>query len=159
MYRRTTLVALGTITFLVLTTPLMAQQLTKELGWGAKMMMEPIIMAHGGFAAICNPRTAARAQWGVEQIEKTVNPTESQRAAFDELKAAAVKAADLTAGTCPREIPQTSGERLSFTKRRLEAILDAVKTIDPVFAKFYATLSDEQKVRLDAGPRRWRWPR
>ena len=159
MYRRTTLVALGTTIFLVLTAPLMAQQPTKASGWGAKMMMEPIIMAHGGFGAICNPRAAAQSQWGVEQIEKTVNPTESQRAAFNELRTAAVKATDLTAGACPREIPRTSGERLSFTKRRLEAILDAVKTIDPVFAKFYASLSDEQKVRLDAGPRRWRWPR
>jgi hypothetical protein len=159
MYRRAILVALEITISLMLTVPLMAQQPTKESGWGAKVMMEPIIMAYGGFAAICHPRAAAQSQWGVEQIEKTVNLTESQRAAFDELKAAAVKAIDLTIGACPREIPRASGERLSFMKRRLEAILEAVKTIDPVFAKFYASLSDEQKVRLDAGRRRWRWPR
>ena len=44
-----------------------------------------------------------------------------------------------------------------FTMRRLEAIVEAVKTIDPAFDTFYTSLSDEQKVRIDAGPRRWRW--
>jgi hypothetical protein len=158
MYCRIPRVALVSTIFLLVSAPLLAQQPAKRSGWGAKVMMEPIILAHGGFATICNPRAAARAIWGADQIEKTVNLTESQRVAFDELKATAVKATDLKVGACPREIPGTSSERLSFTKLRLEAILEAVKTIDPVFAKFYASLSDEQKVRLDAGPRRWRWP-
>jgi hypothetical protein len=123
------------------------------------MMMEPIVIAYGGFSASCNPRATARAQWGAEQIEKAVNPAESQRAALNDLKAAAAKAMDLTASVCPREIPRTSSERLSFTERRLAAIAEAVKTIGPPFAAFYDSLSNEQRVRLDVGPRRWRWRR
>ena len=121
------------------------------------MMMEPVIMAHGGFNALCNPRAAAKAQWGADQIEKAVNPTAAQRVAFDELKAAAVRATSLAAGACPRAIPQTSDQRLLFTMRRLEAIVEAIKTVAPAFDTFYTSLSDEQKGRIDAGPRRWRW--
>jgi hypothetical protein len=160
IYRKTIFVAAVITTSIWLTAPLLAQQPTlKSSGWGARMIMEPIIMAHGGFAATCNPRAAARAQWGVEQIEKAVSPIESQRAAFAELRAAAVKAVNSTVSACPREIPLTSGERLSFTKYRLEAILSALDAVAPAFAALYASLSDEQKARLDAGPRRWRWPR
>jgi hypothetical protein len=149
----------GTAALFLLTAPLAAQQLTKNSGWGARMILEPVILAHGGFGSLCNSRAAARSQWGAEQIEKVVQPTESQRVAFDELKAAAAKATDLSAGACPREIPKFSSERLSFMKRRLEATLAAVKTVEPPFAAFYAALGDEQKARIDAGPRRWRWPR
>jgi len=34
------------------------------------MVIEPVIIAHGGFSALCNPRAAAQAGWGVDQIEK-----------------------------------------------------------------------------------------
>jgi LTXXQ motif family protein len=155
----TSFVAMSVATLLVLAGPSMAQQATKDVGWGARVMMEPIILAYGGFAALCNPRAAARAQWGVEQIEKAVKPTEAQRAAFNELKAAAAKATSLTPGACPQGIPRTSRERLSFTARRIEAILEAIKTVAPAFATFYDSLGDEQKAQIDAGPRRWRWAR
>jgi hypothetical protein len=36
---------------------------------------------------------------------------------------------------------------------------EAVKIVGEVFDTFYSSLSEEQKVRLDAGPRRWRWPK
>ena len=159
MHRRTIFVIAGTAAFLLLTAPLGAQQLPRSTGWGARMMMVPIMTAYGGYTALCNPRAAARAQWGVEQIQKLVNPRESQRAALNDLKAAAAKAMDLTAGACPREIPRTSSERLPFTERRLVAIAEAVRTVGPPFAAFYASLSEEQKARLDAGPRWRRWRR
>ncbi len=44
-------------------------------------------------------------------------------------------------------------------EKRIAAILRAVTLVRPAFDAFYASLSDEQKARLDAGPRRWRWPR
>jgi hypothetical protein len=140
-------------------TPLMAQVLLKGSGWGATVVMEPIIIAHGGFAALCNPRAAKIATWGVQQVEKVVKPTDSQRAALSDLKAAADKAANLSSGACPAVIPRISSERLAFLEKRLAALLEVAKTVGPPFDAFYSLLSDEQKARLDAGPRRWRWRR
>jgi len=139
--------------------PLLAQTLPRGSGWGATMVIEPIIIAHGGFSALCNPRAAARAGWGVEQIEKAVGPTGPQQTALDELKAAVVKAADLNQGVCPAEIPRRSSERLAFLEQRLAALRAAVHIVVPAFEALHASLTDEQKMRLDAGPRGWRWPR
>lgn len=137
----------------------LAQTLPRGPGWGATMVIEPVILAHGGFSAPCNSRAAARAVWGVDQIEKAVSPTGPQQAALDELKAAVMKAADLSAGACPTPIPRRSSERLSFLEQRLTALREAVRTVVPAFEAFHALLTDEQRARLDAGPPRWRWPR
>src|SRR5437899_12912343 len=113
------LAALVIIWQLLQPTPLSAQTLPRESGWGATMVIEPVIIAHGGFSALCNPRAAARAGWGVEQIEKAVGPTGAQQTALDALKAAVVKAADLGQGVCPAQIPRRSSERLAFLEQRL----------------------------------------
>jgi len=139
--------------------PLLAQTLPRGEGWGATMVIEPVIIAHGGFSALCNPRAAAQAGWGVEQIEKLVIPTGPQQAVLDELKAAVTKAADTSAGVCPAQIPRSSHERLAFLEKRLAALQEAVHIVVPAFEAFHASLNDEQKAKLDAGPRGWRWPR
>lgn len=44
-------------------------------------------------------------------------------------------------------------------EKRLDAMLQAANTIRPALEAFYATLSDEQKARVDAAPswmRYWR---
>src|SRR4030081_2567109 len=74
--------------------PLWAQTLPRGAGWGATMVIEPVIIAHGGFSALCNPRAAEQAGWGVDQIEKLVSPTSPQQAALAALRAAVTKAAD-----------------------------------------------------------------
>ena len=112
-----------------------------------------------GFRRSCNPRAASRAAWGVDQIEKLVSPTGPQQTALAELQAAVTKAADLGTGVCPTPIPRRSNERLAFLEQRLAALREAVHLVVPAFEAFHASLNDEQKARLDAGPRRWRWPR
>jgi len=139
--------------------PVLAQTLPRGAGWGATMVIEPVIIAHGGFSALCNPRAAAQASWGVEQIEKLVSPTDPQQGALAELKAAVTKAADTSGGVCPAQIPRGSHERLAFLEKRLTALREAVHIVVPAFEAFHASLNDEQKVKLDAGPRGWRWPR
>jgi LTXXQ motif family protein len=139
--------------------PLSAQTLPRGAGWGATMLIEPVIIAHGGFSALCNPRAAAQAGWGVDQIEKLVSPTGPQQAALTELKAAVTKAADTSTGVCPAQIPRSSNERLAFLEKRLAALREAVHIVVPAFEAFHASLNDEQKAKLDAGPRGWRWPR
>src|SRR5947199_9629063 len=99
--------------------PLSAQTLPRGSGWGATMVIEPVIIAHGGFSALCNPRAATQAGWGVDQIEKLVSPTGSQQAALAELRAAVAKAADTGSGVCPAQIPRGAQERLLFLEKRL----------------------------------------
>src|SRR5499433_4064599 len=111
--------ALGFVWLLLQPAPLSAQTLPRGAGWGATMVIEPIIIAHGGFSALCNPRAAAQAGWGVEQIEKLVNPTGPQQAALAELKTAVTKAADTSTGVCPAQVPRSSQERLAFLEKRL----------------------------------------
>jgi hypothetical protein len=142
---------------LLLVEPATAQTFPRGSGWGATVVIEPIIIAHGGFSAPCNTRAASRAAWGVDQIEKLVSPTGPQQTALGELRAAVAKAADL--GVCPTPIPRRSNERLAFLEQRLNALREAVHLVVPAFEAFHASLNDEQKARLDAGPRRWRWPR
>jgi hypothetical protein len=47
---------------------------------------------------------------------------------------------------------------MAFMEKRMEAMLEAIKAVRPAFEAFYATMTDEQKARLDSvGPRRWGW--
>src|SRR6476620_4257520 len=72
----------------------------------------------------------------------------------------ATKAAEGLAAACPKDLPKTSGERLAFMEKRMEAMLQAVKIVRPAFDAFYASLNEGQKASLDeAGPRRWGWQR
>jgi hypothetical protein len=145
--------------FFLQSAPLLAQTLPRGSGWGATMVIEPVIIAHGGFSALCNPRAAAQAGWGVDQIEKLVSPTGPQQPALAELRTAVAKAADTSGGVCPAQIPRSAAERLVFLEKRLAALREAVHLVVPAFDTFHALLNDAQKARLDSGPRGWRWPR
>jgi hypothetical protein len=137
----------------------MAQPTTRGSAWAARMVIDPVVIAHGGLSARCNPRAARLATWGVEQIERAVRPTESQRPLLNDLKTAVTKAADLSNGECPAQIPGHSMERLVFQEKRVAALQQALRAIMPAFEAFQASLTDEQKAVLDSGPRRWRWLR
>ena len=85
-----------------------------------------------------------------QEIEKSIQLTEAQKAALDELRAAATKAPDLLKDTCPSEMPSTPTGRLRAVQARLDAMLEAVKTERPAMDKFYSSLTDEQKARFNA---------
>jgi hypothetical protein len=130
-------------------------------GWGPGMMMGPGMMGRGGMggiAAMCDPRAAGLAEWRMERIERLISPNEAQRAALNELRTASAKAAETVAAACPREVPASASARLEIMEKRLDAMLLAIKTVRPAFDAFYATLTDEQKARINTGgPRRWGW--
>ena len=130
-------------------------------GWGPGMMMGPGMMGRGGMggiAAMCDPRAAGLAEWRMERIERLISPNEAQRAALNELRTASAKAAETVAAACPREFPASASARLEVMEKRLDAMLLAIKTVRPAFDAFYATLTDEQKARINSGgPRRWGW--
>ncbi|QQO22589.1 Spy/CpxP family protein refolding chaperone [Bradyrhizobium diazoefficiens] len=127
-------------------------------GWGPGMMMGPGMMGGGGFGFFCNPRMAGFAEWRMQEIEAAVHPNDKQKAVLDELKSTSAKAADLITKDCPSAISAKPTERLELAERRLETMLQAVKSVRPAFQAFYDSLDDAQKLSLNSvGPRRWGW--
>lgn len=124
---------------------------------GPGMMMGPGFMGRGGFGRTCSPAAAGFLGWRIDRIEQIIKPTEAQRAKFDDLKAASDKASEALRLTCPTEVPTTAVGRMEFMERRMEAMLQSVKTVRPAFEAFYATLTDEQKARLDSPSDRGRF--
>jgi hypothetical protein len=86
----------------------------------------------------------------IQRVERVVRPTGVQRAALDELRTASSRAAKMLNVRCFGHPPLTPTGRLDAIGQRLDAMLRAVKTMAPAMAKFYALLSDEQKVHLNA---------
>jgi hypothetical protein len=147
----------GLVAAFLMTAPADAQALRKPAGWGAVVILEPLVLAHGGLAAPCNPRAAARADWGIDRIERLLQLADHQQRLLNDLKVAVMKASDLRAGTCPVPVPTSSAERISFMQQRLESLRQAIEAVVPQFQAFYLSLGAEQRTQLDAGPRRWRW--
>ncbi len=133
-------------------------------GWGPGSMMGPGMMMGpgrmGGFGRMCSPAAAGFAEWRIDRLERVIKLTEAQRAKFDEFKAASAKAQETLRNGCPTEIPATVTGRMEMMEKRVEAMAQAIRTVRPALEAFYATLSDEQKARLNSntGPGRfWRW--
>lgn len=114
---------------------------------------DPDITGPRGEAGICQERLTRMAQFRLQRIERLVRPTDAQRAAFDELKAASGKALDIARAACPMETPLTPTGRLELAEKRTEARLQAIKLLRPPLEAFYRLLSDEQKVRWSLGIR------
>jgi hypothetical protein len=123
-------------------------------------MMGPGILGRGGFRRICDAGAAGSAGWRTDRVEQALNLTDAQRAKFDEFKAASEKATETVRAACPSETPSTTIGYMQAMEKRLDAISGAVKTVRPSLEAFYATLSDEQKAKLDSNDGRdrfWRW--
>ena len=79
---------------------------------------------------------------------------DAQRAKLDEFEAASNKAAEAMRAACPADVSTSMVGRVKAMEKRLETMLQAVKTVRPAFEAFYATLSDDQKANLNTRPRR-----
>ena len=86
----------------------------------------------------------------IDQIQHAIQPNDAQRAALDDLGKASVKAAQDIRAACPTQIALTAPDRLASMQQRIEAMISAVRTVQPALQKFYDLLSDEQKARLNA---------
>jgi hypothetical protein len=98
----------------------------------------------------CDEKTPGVTDLPIERIAQAVQPTPAQRAALDELKDASVKAAERLKTDCPTYQTLTPTGRVEAMEKRLDATLGAVKTVQPALAKFYNSLSDEQKARFNS---------
>jgi hypothetical protein len=97
----------------------------------------------------CSERAAGIAGLPIERVERAVRPDDAQRAAFRALQNAISEAGELLKSNCPTYKALTPVVRLDAMEQRLDAMLRAVDMVQPALAKFYGSLSDEQKERFN----------
>ena len=101
-------------------------------------------------AALCGDQAKSFTEVPVQRIEEIVKPTGAQQTALDQLAQTSAKTADQLQGSCPSQVGETPTARLDAMNNRLNAMVQAVKSLRPALAAFYATLSDEQKAQFNA---------
>jgi hypothetical protein len=105
-----------------------------------------------GQQASANPQAQCNANimaWPNDQIDRAVQPNDAQRAKLEALQSSLTQAADTIKAACPSEISSTPPGRLDAVGRRLQAMLQAVESVQPALADFYNSLSDDQKARFN----------
>ena len=103
-----------------------------------------------GGTQICSGQTEGLTDFPIQRIAQQVQPDQNQQHLLDDLKAVTAEALDILRAACPSDLPSTSTGRLAAMRSRVEAMLQAVRVIDPALQKFYRSLSDEQKERLNS---------
>lgn len=98
----------------------------------------------------CDNEAAEVTGWPIDQIQAALSPTAQQAALLDDLGSAIVKASDVIRSHCPTALAFTPTDRLAQMQERLEGLVQAVNLVQPPLAKFYDSLSDEQKARFNA---------
>jgi hypothetical protein len=99
---------------------------------------------------MCGDDSRAIAGLPIDQIQLTVQPTEAQFSALDDLGNASIAAAQSIRAACPSQVVLTAPGRLSAMQQRIEAMISAVAAVRPPLEKFYGLLDDEQKARFNA---------
>ena len=97
----------------------------------------------------CGEPKSSLTQLPIERIEATLHPAGKQKDALDRLSEATKKAVETLQAACPDDVPLTPVGRLEAMEKRLEAMLQAAKLVQPALDEFYATLGSEQKARFN----------
>ena len=98
----------------------------------------------------CTGLMLGAANLPIEQIRQTVSPTADQDAALDNLRAASSQTSDIIKSACPSSVPLTPIGRLDAAEQRVDANIKALEVTRGALARFYDSLSDEQKRRFNA---------
>jgi len=101
-------------------------------------------------AVVCTQQAPVLTNWPIEQIAQTVQPTEAQKSALNDLKDATSKAVTALQAGCPDDLPSTPTGRLSAMHKRVATMLLALSIVQPPLQQFYDSLTDEQKARFNA---------
>ena len=106
---------------------------------------------HAAVRELCKQPGSGITAWPFRDIERKLELTDDQKALLGEVREAADKAASVFKDSCPAEnaYPLTPPGRLRVVTARLQATLDAVKTVRPPLTRFYDALSDEQRARFN----------
>lgn len=101
-------------------------------------------------AQMCGEDTQDIAGLPIDRIQQALNLSDDQRKALDDLGNASVNAAQMIRDACPKDVASTAPARLAAMQTRLEAMISAVRLVEPPLDHFYGILTDEQKQRLTA---------
>jgi hypothetical protein len=105
----------------------------------------------------CDMAQSGLTNWPASTIEESVKPTDQQHIHLDALQSAAAQAADMLKASCQSQVEDglTPPARLAAVGKRLDTMLQAVRTVRVAMNDFYGSLTDEQKAAFDAiGPKR-----
>jgi hypothetical protein len=108
-------------------------------------LREPSNMQQG---AICQKWAGALRDWPTKQIESNVTLSDAQHAALYDLTGSIYRAAGGLVASCPAETSYTPVGQIEAKRRRVDALAQAISTIQPMLDQFVNMLSDEQKNRL-----------
>jgi hypothetical protein len=100
-------------------------------------------------AQVCSGQAAKPTNAPTTRIEQALHPTDVQRAALQTLDEATSKAADYLKANCSANEALTPPGRVAAMEQRLNAMLEAIKIVQPALESFYGSLSDEQKARFN----------
>ena len=84
----------------------------------------------------------------VEEIGKSVQPSDDQRAAVDELHQALTRAAQDLAADCSTAVPQSASARLDTVEARLDATWRTILSVQVALYNFQGNLRADQQNRL-----------
>jgi LTXXQ motif family protein len=98
---------------------------------------------------LCGPEALKATSVPTDRIAQAINPTDAQRTALDGLNDATRKAADFLKSNCPAQQTVTPPGRIAAMEQRLNAMLEAIRIVQPALEKFYGSLTDEQKARFN----------
>lgn len=113
-----------------------------------------------GYLRLCSPLSVGLNEWHVGFIERQLKLSDAQRELLSKLSVASSGARKTIALSCPGETMATGTIQLAAMQKRVDGLLNALKTIREPYEAFYAALDKRQKVLLDGlGPSRrgWRW--
>jgi hypothetical protein len=111
----------------------------------------------GSLTQNCGAAQPGATAWPTAAIDRTVRPTEAQRVSLVMLEDDTTKAEDMLKASCQPDNALTPPARLATVGKRLNTMLQAIKTVRSGLDTFYGALSDEQKARFEAvGPQRGR---
>jgi hypothetical protein len=98
----------------------------------------------------CGEDSKEVAGWPIDRIEQSIVPTADQRTLLDDFANASIRAAQAIREACPTTIAFAPTGRLDAMERRISGMVQAIDIIGLPLDKFYASLTDEQKARLNA---------
>jgi len=108
-----------------------------------------------GGSLVQNCGASALLDWPGADIEARLRPNDTQRAALQVLQDTSARVSASLKAACEPNDVMTPPARMAAVRKRLDLMLDGVKSVRAALEDFYGTLTDEQKAQFEAiGPRR-----
>jgi LTXXQ motif family protein len=130
------------------------EQKARLNGLGQNQRSKSAAQKTGALARNCGAAQGVT-DWPAAEIDARLHPTDAQRASLTALQDAGARAADMLKASCQADDALTPPARLAAVGKRLDVMLQAVKTVRTALDDFYGKLTDEQKAQFEAiGPGR-----